>query len=89
MALRSHWVYKIKRDRAGNAQLYKARLVCGGDHQIEGIDYQATYALTARLGHIGLALMLTAKYDLEIHQLDVCRAFLEVDFKEEIYMRPP
>jgi hypothetical protein len=27
-ALSSHWVYKIKRDGAGNVQRYKARLVC-------------------------------------------------------------
>jgi hypothetical protein len=41
-ALPSHWVYKIKRDGAGNVQRFKARLVCGGNHLIEGIDYQAT-----------------------------------------------
>jgi hypothetical protein len=66
-ALPSDWVYKIKRDGAGNVQRFKARLVCGGNHQIEGIDYQATYAPTARLGHVRLALAIAAKYDLEIH----------------------
>ena len=85
-ALPSHWVCKIKRDGAGNVQRFKARLVCGGNHQIEGIDYQATYAPTARLGHVRLALAIAAKYDLEIHQMDVCTAFLGVDLEEEIYM---
>jgi len=88
-ALPSHWVYKIKRDGAGNVQRYKARLVCGGNHQIEGIDYHATYALTAHLGHVRLALAIAAKYDLEIHQMDVCTAFLGVDLEEEIYMHSP
>ena len=60
-ALPSHWVYKIKRDGAGNMQRFKARLLCGGNHQIEGIDYQATYAVTPRLGHIWLALAIAAK----------------------------
>jgi hypothetical protein len=69
--------------------LFKARLVCRGTHQIESIDYQATYALTARLGHVRLAVAIAAKYDLEIHQMDVCTAFLEVDLEEEIYMNPP
>jgi len=87
-ALPSQWVYKIKRDGAGNVQWYKARLVCGGNHQIEGIDYQATYAPTARLGHVMLVLAIAAKYDLEIHQMDVCTAFLGVDLEEEIYMHP-
>ena len=88
-ALPSHWVYKIKRDGAGNVQRYKTRLVCGGNHQIEDIDYQATYAPTARLGHVRLALAIATKYDLEIHQMDVCTAFLGVDLEEEIYTHPP
>jgi hypothetical protein len=49
-ALPSHRVYKIKRDGAGNVQQFKARLFCGGNHQIKGIDYQVTYAPTAHLG---------------------------------------
>jgi len=88
-ALPSHWGCKIKHDGAGNVQRFKARLVCGGKHQIEGIDYQATYAPTARLGHVRLALAIAAKYDLEIHLMDVCTAFLGVDLEEEIYIHPP
>jgi len=88
-ALPSHWVYKIKRNGAGNVQRFKARLVCGGNHQIEGIDYQATYAPTARLGHVRLALAIAANYDLKIHQMDVCTSFLGVDLVEAIYMHPP
>jgi len=75
-ALPSHSVYIIKRDGAGNAQRFRARLDCGGNHQIEGIHYQATDAPTPRLCHITLALAITAKYNLEIHQIDVCTAFL-------------
>jgi hypothetical protein len=88
-ALPTHWVYKIQRDGAGNVQRFKARLVCGGNHQIEGIDYQATYGPTARLGHIRLALAIAAKYDLEIHQMDICTAFLGIELEEDIYMHPP
>ena len=88
-ALPSYWVYKIKRDEAGNVQRFKARLVCGGYYQSEGIDYQATYAPTAFLGHVSLVLVIAAKYDLETHQMDVCMAFLGVDCKDEIYMHPP
>jgi hypothetical protein len=55
----------------------------------EGISYQATYAPTARLGQVMLALAIAAKDDLEIHQMDVCTASLGVDQEEEIYMHPP
>jgi len=88
-ALPSHCVYQIKHDGAGNVQRFEDRLVCRGNHQIEGIDYQATYGPTARLGHVRLALAIAAKYDLEIHHIDVCTAFLGVDLEEEIYMHPP
>jgi len=74
-ALPSHWVYKIMRDGAGNVQWFKARLVCAGNPQIEGIDYQATYAPTRRLGDISLALAIAAVYNPEIHQMEVCIAF--------------
>jgi hypothetical protein len=87
--LPSHWVFKIKCDGAGNVLRFKARLVCGGNHQIEGINYQATYAPTPCLGHHRLALAIAAKHDLEIHQMDVCTSFLVVDLEEEIYMYPP
>jgi hypothetical protein len=69
-------------------QRFKARLVCGANHQIEGIDYQATYAATAHLGHVRLALAIATKYDLEIHQMDVCTAFLGVDLEQDIYIHP-
>jgi hypothetical protein len=88
-ALPSHWVYKIKHNRAGNVQQFKARLLWGGNHQIEAIDYHATYAATARLGHGRLAVAIATKYDLEIHQLEVCTAFLGVDLEEEIYVHQP
>jgi hypothetical protein len=70
-------------------QRFKAMLVCGGNHQIEGIDYQATYAPIARLGHLRLPLASAARYDFEIHQMDVCMCFLEVDLEDEIYMHLP
>jgi hypothetical protein len=88
-ALPSYWVYKIKHDGAGNVQRFKARLVCGGSYQIEGIDDQASYAPTACLGHVRLALVIAAKYDVEINHIDVCTAFLGVDLEEEINMHPP
>jgi hypothetical protein len=44
----------------------KARLLCDGNPQIEGIGYQPPYALTACLGHVRLGLGIAAKYDLEI-----------------------
>eukprot|EP00253_Pinus_taeda_P022620 PITA_22620 len=41
----SHWIYKIKHNANGNIKKYKARL---GFSQKEGIDYEETFAPTAK-----------------------------------------
>jgi hypothetical protein len=88
-SLPSHWGYKIKRDGAGNVQRFKAWLLCGGNHHIEGMDDQATKAPTARLGHVTLTLPFAAKYNLATHQMNVCTTFFGVDLEDEINMHTP
>jgi len=88
-SLPTHWVYKIRRDGAGSVQQFNTGLVCRGNQQIEAIDYQATYTPTAWMGHVRLELTISTMYDLQIHQMDVCTAFLRVDLEEVIYINPP
>ena len=45
----SKWVFKAKKDAAGNITHYKARLVAQGFSQIGGVDYDDTYAPVAKL----------------------------------------
>jgi hypothetical protein len=66
-----------------------AMLVCGENPQIEGINYQPTYASTGHLGQVWLTLLVTAKYNLKICQMDVSTAFLRVNLGEEITMPLP
>jgi hypothetical protein len=87
-ALPPHWVYNIKYNEVGNVQWFKARLLFGKTHQIKCTNNQATYAPTGPICHVGLALAIASKYNLDIHQLDVCAAFLRVDLDEVIYMHP-
>jgi len=69
-------------------QQFKARLVCEGNHEIEGINSQAMYALTGRLGHARLALMISSQSDLKIHQTDVCPAFFGVHSEVKLDTHP-
>ena len=43
------WVFKNKLNEDGKISKNKARLVCKGCGQEEGIDYGETFALVARL----------------------------------------
>jgi hypothetical protein len=52
----SKWVYKNKMTEQGNIVRNKARLVCKGYAQIEGLDFDETFALVSRLEAIRMFL---------------------------------
>ena len=70
---------------------YKARLVIKGYQQIEGVDYEQTYAPISRWETLRLLIALAAYFDWEIDQLDVVTAFLNglLDANEAVYMEQP
>ena len=54
------WVFKTKFHADGSLDKHKARLVAKGYSQIEGVDYEETYAPTARYTSIRTVLALSA-----------------------------
>ena len=85
------WVFKIKKNTAGEIDKYKACLVACGFTQQYGINYHETYALVARLTSLRLILAITACHDWDINVFDFHSAFLnsKLDDNEVIYMELP
>ena len=83
------WVYKVKTLADGTLDKYKARLVAKGYSQVEGVDYDETFAPVVKYKSLRVLLSFAAADDMEVTQMDVKTAFLHGDLQEEIYMEQP
>ncbi|CAJ2645128.1 unnamed protein product [Trifolium pratense] len=83
------WVYKNKTDENGDITRNKARLVAQGCTQIEGVDFDETFAPVARLESIRLLLAVACILKFKLYQMDVKSAFLNGYLNEEVYVEQP
>ena len=67
----------------------KARLVCKGYAQVEGQDFDETFAPVARLEAIIMFLAYASHKNFKVYQMDVKSAFLNRDLEEEVYLEQP
>ncbi|GJT82213.1 retrovirus-related pol polyprotein from transposon TNT 1-94 [Tanacetum coccineum] len=77
------WVFRNKLDENGVVPRNKARLVAQGYNQQEGIDYDETYTMVARLESIRILLAYACALDFKLIQMDVKSAFLNGFINEE------
>ncbi|GKF04335.1 retrovirus-related pol polyprotein from transposon TNT 1-94 [Tanacetum coccineum] len=83
------WIYKVKTDESGGVLKNKARLVAQGFRQEEGIDFEESFAAVARIEAIRIFIANAALKNMTIYQMDVKMAFLNGEFKEEVYVSQP
>ncbi|GJY67492.1 putative ribonuclease H-like domain-containing protein [Tanacetum coccineum] len=83
------WLWKNKRDEENIIIRNKARLVAKGYSQHEGIDFEESFALVARLEAVRLFVAYDAHKSFPIYLMDVNTIFLNGPLKEEVYVNQP
>ncbi|GJW70785.1 retrovirus-related pol polyprotein from transposon TNT 1-94 [Tanacetum coccineum] len=74
MVITLKWIYKVKLDELGGILKNKARLVARGYRQEEGIDFEESFALVARLDVIRIFLAYAAHMNMVVYQIDLKKA---------------
>jgi transposase InsO family protein len=87
--LKAGWVLRKKTNSQGAVVKHKARVVAKGYAQVEGIDYNETFAATLKYKSFRVVLSLTASWDYELKQMDVDTAFLNASLDETVHMEQP
>jgi hypothetical protein len=82
-------VFRNKQDEHGVVTRNKARLVAKGYSQVEGLDFDETYAPVARLESIRILLAYGTYHGFKLYQMDVKSAFLNGPIKKEVYVEQP
>ena len=85
----TEWIFKNKFDEHGNITRNKARLLAQECTQVEGIDFDETFAPVARLESIRLLMAFSCCLKFKLYQMDVKSAFLNGYLNEEVYVAQP
>lgn len=83
------WVFKLKKDKNGQIEKYKSRLVARGFTQEYGTNYFETYAPVVRNSSIRILLAIAVERGYFVEQTDVRNAYINSELNEIIYMQQP
>nr|GEV39598.1 retrovirus-related Pol polyprotein from transposon TNT 1-94 [Tanacetum cinerariifolium] len=89
IAIGSKWMFRNKKDELGTVTRKKERLVAQGYSQIEGINYDKTFAPVAMMDAIRIFLAFATYMNFKVFQMDVKSAFLNGKLKEAVYVKQP
>jgi hypothetical protein len=78
------WVFKNKLNEDGQVARNKARLVCKGYAQIEGINFEETFSPVARMEAICFLLDYACSKNVKVYHMDIKSAFLNGELEEEV-----
>nr|GEY86472.1 retrovirus-related Pol polyprotein from transposon TNT 1-94 [Tanacetum cinerariifolium] len=83
LLIKLKWIYKVKTDEFGGVLMNKARLVAQRFRQEEGIYFEESFSLVARIEAIRIFIANATHKNMTVFQMDVKTAFLNGELKEE------
>nr|GFA68218.1 copia protein [Tanacetum cinerariifolium] len=89
MVITLKWIYKVKLDELGGILKNKARLVARGYRQEEGINFEESFALVARLEAIRIFLAYAAHKNMVVYQMDAMQEELNEFERLEVWELVP
>ena len=87
--INTKWIFKNKTDENGEVVRNKSRLVAQGYTQVEGVDFDESFALVARLESIRILLSVVCIINFKLYQMDMESAFLNGLLNEEVFVEQP
>ena len=88
-AIGAKWVYKTKTDKNGNIARFKAQFVAKGFKQVEGVDFDETFAPTVNKTSLRILIAIAAANSWPLHNLDALTAFLNGVMDKEVFIEQP
>jgi hypothetical protein len=82
-------VFRNKLNDDGHVTKNKARLVCKGYAQVEGIDFEEFFSQVSRMEVIILILSYACSKNIKVYPMDVKSSFLNGKLEEEFYIEQP
>jgi hypothetical protein len=80
------WVLRNKQDEHEVVTRNKARLVVKGYSQVEGLNFDETFAPVVMLESIHILFAYATHHNFKLYQMDVKIDFLNGPNKEEVYV---
>ena len=83
------WIFKNKTDKDGEIIRTKSRLVAQGYTQVEGVDFDESFAPVTRLESIRILMSTECTMNFKLYQMDVKCAFQNGYLNEEVFVEQP
>jgi hypothetical protein len=80
------WVFRNKLNEDGHVTRNKARLVCKGYAQVEGINFEETFTQVAIMEAIRFLIAYACSKNIKVYQMDMKSSFLNGELEEEVYI---